>query len=121
MQTLLVQGRNLYLAGLLLALQGLFTFRQPIAGLQETDFYLGRIKFLHVEKPYRLITSLPYLSKVFERCVADKVISFFNTFSLLRKLQFGFQNKKSTCDALLNLTEVIYNNLNNNKVVLNIL
>ena len=50
--TLFVQGRNLYLAGLLLVIQGLFTFRQPIAGLQGTDFYLGRIKFLHVERPY---------------------------------------------------------------------
>ena len=38
----------MYLAGLLLVIQGLFTFRQPIAGLQGTDFYLGRIKFLHV-------------------------------------------------------------------------
>ena len=32
-------------------MQGLFTFRQSIAGLQGTDLYLGRIKFLHVERP----------------------------------------------------------------------
>ena len=32
-QTLFVHGRNLYLAGLLLVIQRLFTFRQPIAGL----------------------------------------------------------------------------------------
>ena len=51
-ETLFVQGRNLYLADLLLVIQGLFTFRQPIAGLQGTDFYLGRINFLHVERPY---------------------------------------------------------------------
>ena len=39
-EPLFVQGRNLYPAGLLLVLQGLLTFRQPIAGLQGTDFYL---------------------------------------------------------------------------------
>ena len=36
-ETSFVQGRNLYLVGLLLVIQGLFTFRQPIAGLQSTD------------------------------------------------------------------------------------
>ena len=39
-ETLFVQG-NLYLAGLLLVIQGLFTFRQPIASLLGTDFYLN--------------------------------------------------------------------------------
>ena len=53
-ETLFVQDRNLNLAGLQLVIQGLFTFRQTIAGLQDTDFYLGRIKFLHVERPCRL-------------------------------------------------------------------
>ena len=51
-ETLFFQGRNLYLAGLLLVMQGLFTFRQPIAGLQVTSFYLGGTKCLHVERPY---------------------------------------------------------------------
>ena len=52
-ETLFVQGRNLYLAGLLLDIQGLFTFRQPIVSLQGTDLYLERIKFLHVERLYQ--------------------------------------------------------------------
>ena len=54
-ETLFVQGRNLYLAGLLLVVQGLFTFRQPIADLQGTSFYLGRINFLHVKRPYNTL------------------------------------------------------------------
>ena len=53
LSTLFVQGENLYPASLLLVIQGLFTFRQPITGMQGTDFYLGRIKFLHVERPSR--------------------------------------------------------------------
>ena len=40
-ETLFIKGRNLHLAGLLLVILGLFTFRQPIAGLQGTGFYLG--------------------------------------------------------------------------------
>ena len=40
------------LAGLLLVIQGLFTSRQRIAGLQGTDFYFEQIKFIHVERPY---------------------------------------------------------------------
>ena len=35
-------------------------------------------------------------------------------------LQFGFQKQKSTCDALLNLIEIIYTSLNNSKVFLNV-
>ena len=54
-ETLFVQGRNLNLA--LLVIKRLFTFRQPIpiAGLQGTDFYLGRIKFIHIERPYSVM------------------------------------------------------------------
>jgi len=37
----------------LMVIQGLLTFHQPIAGLQGTGFYLGWIKFLYVEMPYR--------------------------------------------------------------------
>ena len=70
---------------------------------------------------YRPIASLPYLSKIFERCMADKLTSFLNKFSLLSKVQFGFQKHKSTCDALINLTEYIYDNLNNRKTVVNVL
>ena len=57
-ETLFVQGRNLYLAGVLLVKQNLFTFCQLIVGLQSTDFYLGRIKFLHVERPINSNISL---------------------------------------------------------------
>ena len=34
-----------------MVIQGLFTFHQPLSGMQSTDLYLGRIKFLHVERP----------------------------------------------------------------------
>ena len=70
---------------------------------------------------YRPVASLPYLSKIFERSVANKFTCFLDKFSLLSKFQFGFRKNKSTCDALLNFTEYIYNNLNNRKTVVNVL
>ena len=60
-ETLFVQGRNLYPAGLLLVIKGLFTFRQPVAGLQSTDLYLGRIKLLHVERPYTYKLNIKFI------------------------------------------------------------
>ena len=63
-ETLFIQGRNLYFVGLLLVIHGLFTFRQLIAGLQGTSFYLGQIKFLHVERPYWLDSSNLSIKKV---------------------------------------------------------
>ena len=64
---------------------------------------------------YRPIASLPYISKIFERCMANKLLSFLNKFSILHPFQFGFQKYKSTFDALLNLTEFIYKGLNEKK------
>ena len=62
---------------------------------------------------FRPISSLPYLSKIFEKCVKDRLISFFDRFSLFCPTQFGFRRGMSTCDAMVHLTEQIYNSLDN--------
>ena len=64
---------------------------------------------------YRPISVLPLMSKVFERCVAERLWSFFNKHSIISQYQFGFQKGKSTLDALINLTENIYSALNESK------
>ena len=53
-ETLFIQGRNLVPSRPAIGWWGLFTFRQPIAGLLGIvqGFYLIRIKFLHVKMPY---------------------------------------------------------------------
>ena len=54
-ETLFVLGRNLYLAGLLLVIQGLFTFSQSITSLQGTDFNLIlyiRLKYSPFDKSF---------------------------------------------------------------------
>ena len=61
---------------------------------------------------YRQISSLPFVSKLFERCMTNRIISFFNKYSLFSEKQFGFLKNKSTQDALLNFTEAIYDSLN---------
>ena len=53
----------------------LFIFRQPIAGLQDTYFYLGRIKFLHVERPYCIVANQYFTWFLNERIIADVIIS----------------------------------------------
>ena len=69
---------------------------------------------------YRPIASLPFLSKVYERLVANRIISFFEKFKLIDLSQFGFQRNKSTADALFHLTEYIYKGIDEKKLTLNI-
>ena len=70
---------------------------------------------------YRPISSLPYLSKIPERCMANRIISFFNKHSLFSDKQFGFLKNKSTQDALLNFCENVYDALNARKHNISIL
>ena len=70
---------------------------------------------------YRQISSLPYLSKIFERLMTNRIINFFNKFKLFSLQQFGFLRKKSTQDAVLDFTEKIYDALNSKQHALSIL
>ena len=45
--------------------------------------------------------------------IKTRLVKFCDKFSLISSNQFGFQQNKSTCDALVNLTENIYSALNN--------
>ena len=66
----------------------------------------------HIPDNYRPISSLPFISKIFERCVASRLMTYFNDNSLISKTQFGFQKGLSTAHALECLTENIYKSLN---------
>ena len=70
---------------------------------------------------YRPIASLPYLSKIFERCMVNRLVSFFNNSFLFSKFQFGFLKRKSTSDALTELVESIYASLNERKYHISVL
>ena len=64
---------------------------------------------------YRPISVLPMLSKIFERCMFNRLCKYTDKFSIISVEQFGFQRCKSTCDAVSSVTEFLYDNLNNKK------
>jgi hypothetical protein len=70
---------------------------------------------------YRPISLLPPLSKFFEKCMVTRLMKFLIRYKILSPVQFGFQSKKSTSDAVLKFVEYIYQSLNNKSHALSIL
>ena len=58
-------------------------------------------------KNYRPISILPIFDKIFEKAMHQRLIKFFTDFEILTPSQFGFQPKKSTSHAILDLTNKI--------------
>ena len=50
---------------------------------------------------YRPISLVPVIGKVFENLLSKRLINFFNKFDVLSNKQFGFRNKLSTIDAIV--------------------
>jgi hypothetical protein len=69
---------------------------------------------------YRPISILPLLSKVYERRMCDRVVRYLKAFSLILVDQYGFQKNKSTTDAILQLSEYIYDSLNSKNHALSV-
>ena len=69
---------------------------------------------------FRPIAILPVLSKVFERCIANRLLDFLCKSDVIYRKQFGFVKGKSTIDAFIELTEYIYRCLNNKEYCISI-
>ena len=67
---------------------------------------------------YRPVSVLPAFSKILERLMYNRLLSFFNKSSLLHPYQFGFRNNHSPELALLYLVDKISNALDNEECVL---
>ena len=67
---------------------------------------------------YRPITSLSVFSKLFEKLVHKRMISFISRYNLIKPNQFGFQKSKCTSDAILEFLENVYDSFNENKYYL---
>ena len=61
---------------------------------------------------YRPISLLPFLSKIFERCIFNRLVNYASVCSLLTPCQFGFTKGRSTRDAIIALTELVYDSWN---------
>ena len=54
---------------------------------------------------YRPILILPSFGKVFEKIMKIKIPNYIDEFKILGENQFGFRNRRSTFDALVNVVE----------------
>lgn len=60
---------------------------------------------------YRPISILPFMSKLFEKCMSNRLVNFFEKNSLFSQHQFGFRKGRNTADAVSSFTNFIYNAL----------
>ncbi len=57
---------------------------------------------------YRPISILPTISKIFEKIVFKRTLFFLNQYNIIYNKQYGFRPKHSTIDAVIDLTQNIY-------------
>ena len=69
---------------------------------------------------YRPISTLSIYSKIFEKLVHKRMVSFISRYSLIKPNQYGFQTNKSTSDAIIELLENVNDSFNENKHYLSI-
>lgn len=67
---------------------------------------------------YRPISTLPILSKIFERLMSCRLYEYLNKNNLLCKHQFGFRTKSSTSDALIEFLDHAYASLDCGDIML---
>ena len=61
---------------------------------------------------YRPIALLPFISKIMERCIFDRLSHYASVYNILAPTQFGFRKGLSTRDAIELITEKIYDAFN---------
>lgn len=64
---------------------------------------------------YRPISLINNFSKIFEKCLKERLINYFMKNSILHGNQFGFLEGKSTADAMYETVRVITENLDSSK------
>jgi len=62
---------------------------------------------------YRPISLTSSFSKIFEKCLKTRIVSFLDKYSLLSKKQFGFRQGLNTENAIVSLTDGIMSNFEN--------
>ena len=57
---------------------------------------------------YRPVALLPFMSKIIERCIYNRLTEFASEYNILSPNQFGFRKGHSTQEAIFLLTDQIY-------------
>lgn len=69
---------------------------------------------------YRPISILPSFSKLFEKAMSDRLVSFLTSFNMLSKNQHGYVKGRSVETAILQFTENIIKSFEKNEILLGI-
>ena len=64
---------------------------------------------------YRPISTLSIYSKIFEKLVHKRMVSFISRYNIIKPNQYGFQTNKSTSDAIIEFLENINDSFNESK------
>ena len=67
---------------------------------------------------YRPVLLLPVPGKILEKIVHDHIIKFFDTNNSLCEKQSGFRPNHSTMNSIIDLTNDLFNAINNGKVAM---
>ena len=66
---------------------------------------------------YRPVANISAFAKLFELVITKKIKDFLAKFLIISENQFGYQNKKSTIDALLAFVSEIYQGMSDRKFI----
>ena len=66
---------------------------------------------------YRPISLLSTINKILEKVMYKRVMSFLNKFKILYKYQFGFREKHSTIQAVIEITDNIISELEKKNII----
>ena len=69
---------------------------------------------------YRPISILPIFSKIFEKVVHKQLSDYLLLNNILNPNQFGFRKNRSTTDAIIDMTQYIYDNLDCGETVISL-
>ena len=95
-----------------------------ISGVFPDCFKSARVIPLHKSgsktdrKNYRPISTLPFCSKVYERCIHNRLVGYLDKYRVLFPDQYGFLRNRCTTDAVLKFTDCCAAALNKRQFLL---
>lgn len=69
---------------------------------------------------YRPVSIISNLAKIFEKILKKRLMAFTETHQIISDFQFGFQNGRSTSDAIVNLVTQIYEHIDKKRACLGV-